>query len=171
MTFLELAAARYSVRSYKATPVEEEKLAAVLEAGRLAPTAVNYQPQKVYIIRPGEVMQRLNEQCRFTFGAPLVLAVGYDKDRDWKNKRMPGYSSGETDAAIVTTHMMLAAWEQGLGSCWVGAADFDAVHAALGLPENVRLTALLPLGYAADNAVPGPLHAQSRPLEEMVCEL
>ena len=171
MTFLELAAARYSVRSYKPDPVEAEKLAAVLEAGRLAPTAVNYQPQKVYIIRPGELMDRLNEQCRDTFGAPLVLAVGYDMERDWKNRRMPGYSSGETDAAIVTTHMMLAAWEQGLGSCWVGAANLNDVHRVLGLPGNVRLTALLPLGYAADDAAPGPLHAKSRPLSEMVEEL
>ncbi len=158
MTFLELARARYSVRKFKKDMIEDEKIAAILEAGRVAPTACNNQPQRIYVVKSKEVRERLAEVCRYTFDAPVILVVGYDKERDWKNRRMPGYSSGETDAAIVCTHMMLEAWEQGVGSCWVGAFAADAVEEALSLPESIRVTAMLPLGYAADDAEPAALH-------------
>ena len=168
MTFLDLAKARYSVRKFKEDAIEEEKLAAILEAGRVAPTACNNQPQRIYVVKSAEKRQRLAEVCRYTFDAPVILVIGYDTDRDWKNRRMPGYSSGETDAAIVTTHMMLEAWEQGIGSCWVGAFAADAVAGALSLPETVRVSAMLPLGYPADDATPAALHTTYRPLSDTV---
>ena len=84
---------------------------------------------------------------------------------------MPGYSSGETDAAIVCTHMMLEAWEQGIGSCWVGAFAADAVEEALALPENIRVTAMLPLGYAADDAEPAEFHNAYRDWDDTITEL
>ena len=168
MTFLELAKARYSVRKFKADAVEAEKLDAILEAGHVAPTACNNQPQRIFVVKSEEMRARLSEVCRFTFGAPVVLVVGYDKERDWKNRRMPGYSSGETDAAIVCTHMMLAAWEMGIGSCWVGAFSADAVGQALSLPENVRVTAMLPLGYPADDAAPAEFHTAYRAPADIV---
>lgn len=168
MTFLELARARYSVRKFKADAIEEEKLDAILLAGRVAPTACNNQPQRIYVVKSADKRQRLAEVCRYTFDAPVILVVGYDRERDWKNRRMPGYSSGETDAAIVTTHMMLEAWEQGIGSCWVGAFASDAVEEALALPETVRVTALLPLGYPADDATPAAFHTDYRDLSDTV---
>ena len=168
MTFLELAQARYSVRKFKEDAIEEEKLAAILEAGRVAPTACNNQPQKIYVVKSKAVRQKLAEVCRYTFDAPVILVIGYDTERDWKNRRMPGYSSGETDAAIVTTHMMLEAWEQGIGSCWVGAFAADAVTEALALPETVRVTAMLPLGYPADDAEPAAFHTNYRDLSDTV---
>ena len=168
MTFLELAKARYSVRKFKPDMIGEAELSAILEAGRVAPTACNNQPQKIYVIKGEEKRRALAEVCRYTFDAPVILVIGYDKGRDWKNRRMPGYSSGETDAAIVCTHMMLAAWEQGVGSCWVGAFSADAVEAALALPENIRVTAILPLGYAADDAEPAAFHTTYRDLADMV---
>ena len=168
MKFLELARARYSVRAYKPDMIEEEKLNAILEAGRVAPTACNFQPQKIYVVKSAENKQRLAEVCRFTFDAPVVLVIGYDTERDWKNKRMPGYSSGETDAAIVATHMMLEAWEQGIGSCWVGCFASDRVKEALGLPATLRVTALMPMGYAADDATPMDLHSIYRDVEDTV---
>lgn len=170
-TFLELARERYSVRSFRQQPVEEEKLDAILEAGMVAPTATNAQPQKVYIIRSEQMLKKAYGACRYLFNAPVVLAIGYDRERDWKNRFMPPYHSGETDAAIVCTHMMLAAWEQGIGSCWVGAFNADDVSRALSLPDNVQITALLPLGYAAEDAAPSPRHFASRPREEIVEEL
>jgi nitroreductase len=97
--------------------------------------------------------------------------IGYRKDRDWKNKLMPPYSSGETDVAIVCTHMMLAAWEEGIGSCWVGYFNSDSVSEALGLDENVRVTAMLPIGYPADDAEPLKLHYEIRPYEDTVFEI
>lgn len=168
MTFPALAKARYSVRKFKNKAIEEEKLAVILEAGRVAPTACNNQPQKIFVVKSEENRKKLAEVCRYTFDAPVILVIGYDKERDWKNRRMPGYSSGETDAAIVCTHMMLAAWEQGIGSCWVGAFAADAVEAALALPENIRITAMLPLGYAADDAEPAAFHSAYRDLDDTV---
>jgi nitroreductase len=168
MTFLELARARYSVRSYKDTPIEDDKLAAILAAGKLAPTACNNQPQRVYVLRSDEARNKLASVCRCTFGAPVILLVCYDQGRDWKNSLMPGYESGETDAAIVCTHMMLEAWEQGIGSCWVGYFNADQVAQTLGLPEGVRPSAILPIGYPADDARPAPLHEKCRPDEEMI---
>ncbi|MBQ9951892.1 MAG: nitroreductase family protein [Clostridia bacterium] len=168
MTFLELARARYSVRSYKDTPIEEEKLAAILAAGKLAPTACNNQPQRVYVIQSCEARKKLASVCRCTFDAPVILLVCYDQGRDWKNSLMPGYESGETDAAIVCTHMMLEAWEQGIGSCWVGYFNADQVSQTLGLPEGVRPSAILPIGYPADDARPAPLHEKCRPDDEMI---
>jgi nitroreductase len=109
--------------------------------------------------------------CRFTFGAPTILVVAYDKERDWKNRLMPGYGSGETDAAIVCTHMMLAAWEQGIGSCWVGYFNAEDVSRTLGLPENIVVTAMLPIGYPAENAEPLALHSSFRDRDDTVSEI
>lgn len=168
MNFSELARARYSVRSYKSDEIEEEKLNSILEAGRVAPTACNFQPQKVYAVVSEEGRRKLSEVCKFTFDAPVVMVIAYDTERDWKNKRMPGYSSGETDAAIVCTHMMLQAWELGIGSCWVGCFASDRVKEALGLPEHLRVTALMPMGYPADDATPLDLHTTYREWDDTV---
>ena len=168
MNFLELAKARFSVRSFKKDAIETEKLNAILEAGRVAPSACNKQPQKIYVIQSEEARAKLATVCRFTFDAPVILAVCYDHDRTWKNDLMPGYQSGETDAAIVCTHMMLEAWELGIGSCWVGWFNADEIKSALGLPENVTLSALLPIGYPTDDAKPTKLHTKIRDIEDTV---
>ena len=171
MTFQELARARYSVRSFKDTPIEADKMNLILEAGRVAPTACNNQPQKIYIAKSAESRAKLASVCRCTFDAPVILVVCYDRNRDWKNKLQPGYESGETDAAIVCTHMMLQAYELGIGSCWVGYFNADAVSKVLGLPENVTVSALLPMGYPADNAEPLPLHSQYRDFADTIEEI
>lgn len=168
MSFLNLAKERYSVRSFRKDAIEKEKLQVILEAGRVAPTACNKQPQKIYVVKSEDVRQKLASVCRFTFDAPTILVVGYDRERDWKNRLMPPYTSGETDAAIVCTHMMLAAWDEGIGSCWVGYFNADEVSAVLGLPEQVRVTALLPIGYAAEDAAPMDLHGIYRDYEDTI---
>ena len=171
MSFIELAKNRYSVRSYKDVPVESEKLDKIIEAGSFAPTARNFQPQKIYLATSKESREKISSVCRFTFGAPVIAVIAYDRDRAWKNKLMPPYESGETDAAIVATHIMLAATEQGLGTCWVGYFNTEDMRAALGLPENVVVTALLTIGYAADDAQPLPLHFERREREDMIIEI
>ena len=171
MNFLDLVHERYSVRKFKSDMIEDAKLQAILEAGRVAPTACNMQPQKIYVVKSEENRKKLSAVCRFTFDAPVVLVIAYDKDRDWKNKRIPGYSSGETDAAIVCTHMMLAAWEQGIGSCWVGAFSNEAIEEALALPENIRVTAMLPIGYAAEDATPAEFHTTRRDFDDTIIEM
>ena len=171
MNFSELASARYSVRAYQSRPIEDEIMEAIIEAGRVAPTACNFQPQRVFVVKSEENRQKLASVCRFTFDAPTVLVIAYDRDACWKNKRMEGHPSGETDAAIVTTHMMLAAWEKGIGSCWVGVFNSEEVKSVLGLPENLMVTALMPMGYPAEDAAPAPFHSQIKPKSETVVEL
>lgn len=171
MTFLELARERWSVRKYAQRPIEEEKLQAILEAGRVAPTACNYQPQKIYVAKSEEARAKLASVCSCTFDAPVILVVCYDRNRDWKNRLMPGYQSGETDASIVCTHMMLEAWEQGIGSCWVGWFNAGEVGKVLGLPENICVSALLPLGYAAEGAEPADAHYSVRDFEDTIEEI
>lgn len=171
MTFLKLAKERCSVRKFKDQTIEQEKIQAILEAAKVAPTACNNQPQKIYVVKSEELRKKLGEVCKYTFDAPLIFVIGYDKNRDWKNKLIPGYSSGETDAAIVCTHMMLEAWELGIGSCWVGYFDAATVAGVLGLPENVQVTAMLPVGYAAEDAKPLALHTTYRDDADMVEEL
>ena len=166
-TFLELAAARYSVRSFSARPVEAEKTARILEAGRIAPTACNNQPQRVKVIsdQAGLVNVDLCSPCRY--GAPLVLLVCYDKTVCWSH---PSGSliSGEIDAAIATTHMMLAAQDAGLGSCWVMKFERAKAAETFALPENIVPVALLPIGYPAENAAPSDRHDSKNTLKEFL---
>ena len=171
MTFAELIRERYSVRKFKPAKIEKEKVASILEAAKVAPTAANRQPQKIYVVTEGEKMEALKKVCKFTFDAPIIFITGYDTDRDWKNNLMPGYSSGETDAAIVTTHMMLQAWELGLGSCWVGWFNSDEIKEALEIPGNVVIASILPVGYPADESSPSPMHTTYREDDDMVTEL
>ena len=165
-SFFELASERYSVRAYRPDAVEDEKIEKILLAGLLAPTARNSQPQKIYVLKSEEARRKLSAVTPCTFNAPVVFVIGYDEDRVCPGKVYPGYTFGNTDAAIVGTHMMLEAADLGLGTCWVGWFAEDEVKNALSLPENFRVCDLMPLGYAAENAVPAPLHKQSRSLEE-----
>lgn len=171
MSFIELAKERYAVRAYKDTAVEQEKLDRILEAAKVAPTACNNQPQKIYVVKSEEKRKALAEVTPCTFGAPVIFVVGYDNDRSAKGMIYEGHDFGDTDAAIVCTHMMLEAWEQGLGSCWVGYFNEEKVKAALGLPEYVRVRDLLPVGYAADGAVPAPMHTKYRDMSDMAEEI
>ncbi len=171
MSFMELAKERYAVRAFKNTPVENEKIEAILEAAKVAPTACNNQPQKIYVVKSEEKLKALAGITPCTFGAPVVFVVGYDSERSAKGMIYEGHDFGDTDAAIVCTHMMLEAEEQGLGSCWVGYFNEAKVKEALGLPENVRVRDLLPVGYAADEAAPAPLHSKYREMSDMVEEL
>ena len=119
MDFEALARARFSVRDYKGTPIEEEKLQKILEAGRIAPTAKNSQAHRVYVLQSEEALEKIRAITRCAFNAPVVLLVAYDENEEWVNPLEGGHRSGQQDASIVATHMMLQAWELGIGSCWV----------------------------------------------------
>lgn len=168
MNFSELAKERYAVRAYSDKPVEDEKLALILEAAKVAPTACNNQPQKIYVVKSAEKLAALAKITPCTFNAPLVFVIGYDVERSAKGHICDGHDFGDTDAAIVCTHMMLQAQELGLGSCWVGHFIEEKVKAALGLPENIRVRDLLPVGYPTDEAAPAPMHSQYREMSDMV---
>lgn len=167
MDFMELAKARYSVRKFKSTPVEDDKLAKIIEAGRIAPTAVNAQPQIIYVVKSPEGIEKAAKCSACTYGAPLVFIFGYDRDRERYSIDSEDHM-GAVDIDIVQTHMMLEAAELGLGTCWVKLFDAAATRKAFDIPANVKLTGFMPCGYAADDAEPSPRHEQSRPIEEMV---
>ena len=159
MSFLDLAAERYSVRSYSNQPVEQEKIDLILKAAQLAPTAVNYQPQMIYLLKSNVALAKINRLCRCIYGAPLVFLICSDERKTWKSQTEPGYSAGEMDCSIVCTHMMLEAWEQGLGSVWVRLFNVAEVAKAFDLPPHIKPICLLPVGYAAPGAKPyAPWH-------------
>lgn len=166
--FLDFAKARYSVRAYKPTPIPEAALARVLEAGQVAPTACNAQAVHTYVLQSDTALATVRSMTKFTFDAPAVLLVCYDNARTWHNKLEDGITSGQQDAAIVATHMMLEAWDQGLGTCWVNLFPNSRLAAELSLAENHKPVLLMPIGFPVDNATPNPLHHQTRPLAELV---
>ena len=172
MSFMELAKARYSVRKFSDRAIEAEKLEQILQAGRIAPTAKNLHPEKIYVLQSAEAMEKARQLTRCTYGAPLVLLVCYDEDAAWHSSQREGYISGEMDASIVTTHMMLQAWELGIGSCWVGLFNDREVAEAFGLPANIHPVALMPMGYPAEDCMPNEaMHGVSRPREETIAFL
>lgn len=174
MSFLELLKKRYCVRGYHDRPVEDDKLSAILEAGRLAPTAANRQPQKIYVIRSADSMAKLRGLCRMTYGAPMALMICYDENISWKSTVATfgeDYEGGEVDAAIVTTAMMMQATELGLGSLWVRGMNAQLIHDEFGLPQNEHLVAILMLGYANEKAPANQHRSARQPLDEIVREL
>ncbi len=164
MEFSELIRARYSVRAYRPDPVEDEKLESVLEAARLAPTAVNFQPFQLIVIHTEGREDALNRIYRkdWFVQPPLVIAVCGLHDRGWT--RRDGKSFLDVDTAIVMDHLILAATDEGLGTCWVGNFDADAAREVLGLPDDVEPIAFTPLGYPADE----PGSKRRKPLDALV---
>lgn len=154
MDFLELAKSRYSVRKFADRPIEPEKMDLILEAGNVAPTGCNYQPQRIYVVQSAEKIAKLNELSKCIFGAKTVLLFTYNTDEDWKNPLEAGIRSGVQDVSIVATHIMLAAWELGIGTCWVNYFANSRLEQALELPPQERAVLLMPIGYPAEDAAP-----------------
>lgn len=160
MDFLQLVKDRYSVRKFDPRKIEQEKLDLILEAGRVAPTAVNYQPQRIFALDSEENLALVKSCTPYHFRAPLVLVVCYDIGTAWRNPA--GDEMGIVDASIVTTHMMLEAANLGIGSTWVGHFDRAALREAFHIPDFLIPVALLPLGYPSSEAKPHPTMHSSR---------
>jgi nitroreductase len=150
MEFTDLIQTRYSVRAYRSDPVEEDKLQSVLEAARLAPTAANRQPFQLIVIhtagREDELRQVYSREW-FT-QAPLVICACGLPEKAWVSKEGINYTY--VDVAIVVDHLVLAATDLGLGTCWVADFDREKARQVLGLPDEVPPIAMTPLGYPAD---------------------
>jgi nitroreductase len=163
MNLMQAVRARRSIRKFLDKPVEEEKLLAVLEAGQLAPSAKNMQDWKFIVVRDFVTRQRLAEAARdqqFVGQAPVVIAACGTSDLVMTCGQ-PAYA---IDVAIALDHMTLAAVSLDLGTCWIGAFYEEKVKEILGVPQEVRVVALLPLGYPAEQ--PGPRPRKS--LDEII---
>ncbi len=165
MNFLDLVKARYSVRQYEARPVEAEKLDYIMECVRLAPSAVNFQPWRFRIVTEPEALAKLQECYRGTWmsTAPCILVACSNHEEAW-HRRIDGKDHADIDIAIAVEHICLAATEQGLGTCWVCNFDAAQCHEALGLPENLEVAALIPIGYAADE----PTEKKRKSMDEIL---
>ncbi len=170
MEFTKVVAERYSCKNFSTRKVEAEKLTEILEAGRLAPTAKNSQEQRIYVLQSEESLAKLDKVTPCRYGAPTCLVVAFDKNSAFT---YPGgkRDSGVEDAAIVATHLMLAAANAGVDSCWLNFFDPDELAKELGLPENEEVLMILDLGYAAEGAGPLANHGSRKPLSETVAYL
>lgn len=174
MDFLELSAARYSVRKFSPKAVEEEKLSKILEAGRLAPTAKNCQSHKIFVLKSPGALERIRSATPMAYDAPVVLMVCYDKALSYKNTadaHYPGYDGGETDAAIVTCAMMMEATDLGLGTLWARGYDSQRIYDVFPEIKDLELVCLLDVGYPAPESHPSHRHTERKSLSETVATL
>jgi len=162
MGFMDAIRKRRSIRKYKAERIPDEKLANILEATRLAPSGSNRQSWKFIVVRDKEKKAKLAEACNkqlWVGDADVVIVCCW--------LPMPGIDEMRLrrDVTIATEHLVLAAANEGLGSCWIGAFDAESVKSILGIPQDVGINSLVPIGYPAEQ--PRPRMVKS--LEEIVC--
>jgi nitroreductase len=162
---MKLFEQRYSVRRYLPQAIPEKELNEILQAGRLAPSAHNVQPQRILVVKSDEGLSKLRKITSCVFNAPLVLIVCGDRSVAWVNP-WDKISCAEMDSSIVTTLMMLKATEAGIGSCWICNFERKSVKEAFDIPEKYDVECLLLLGYP--DMEPAKYHYERVPLEDTV---
>ncbi len=167
MSFIDLAKKRYSVRKFTDKPLEDDIVQKILQAGYVAPTGCNNQPQRILVINTKDSIEKLRQCTRCHFGASTAMLVCYNKDECWY-RPYDSEPCGPMDASIVTTHMMLQATDLGIGSTWVMHFNPTSIREAFNIPENIIPVALLVMGYPAQDAAPLSGHTDFRPENEIV---
>ena len=168
MDFINVLQKRYSCRAFLPKTIEQDKIDRILEAGRIAPTAVNKQPVHVWVARTPEVLEKLAGATQYLYSAPVVFVVGCKPSDAWVRK-YDGKNGAEIDAAIVGTHIMMEVADLGLGCTWVGSFDPAVLAAAFPELEGWDIVALFPTGYPA--AEPSANHSARKSMEEFASEL
>ncbi len=167
MDFLELAQKRYSCRKLEPVEITDDMLAEILEAGRLAPTAVNAQPFKLFSMRSEMAKEAIHASTPYTFGAETFVVVGSEKGNGYRRKS-DDLDFALVDATIVATHIMLQIEAMGLATTWVGAFDPNVLKEAFPQMKDLDLVAIFPIGKAASDAKPSVKHDQRKPLDELL---
>ena len=165
MELMDVISIRESVRSYEDRPVPEDKLLKVLEAARLAPSASNRQRCKLIVVRDEKRRRALSLATGgqpHVAQAPVVIAAVSTMPEYVMRCEVPAYA---VDLAIAVDHMTLAAADEGLGTCWIGAFSQEEARAVLGVPDNCKVVTLLPLGFPRQDRREKP----RKPLDEIVC--
>lgn len=165
MEFEKVIRERTAVRKFKDVQINESELNNILEAGRLAPTAKNIQPQKIFVVQSEDGIQKIDKISPCRYNAPTVLVVCSNKDLAFKKG---DYSTYEMDACIVATHMMLEATNVGLGSIWIEMFDKELLKQEFNLDSNIEPICLIPIGYTSDDYSGNPMHNIRKEISETV---
>lgn len=167
MDFTKVVKDRYSCKKFDGRQISKEQLDSILEAGRVAPTAKNLQEQHIYVAQSQEALKKIDEVTPCRYNASTVLVVAFDKNNVFT---YPGEkrNSGIEDASIVATHLTLAAYNEGVDSCWINFFDPDKLANLLSLPENEEILMLLDLGFAAEGSGPLANHSLRKDISETV---
>lgn len=170
MDFNDVLNRRYSCRAFANQTVEQEKVDRILEAGRIAPTAVNKQPIHIWAVSNPGTLEAIKGVTRSNYGAPLILVVGCRPDEAWV-RRYDGKNGAEVDASIVATYLMLAAENEGLSTLWVGSFDPALLQKILPGTDGYELVAMINVGYPAAESEPSTMHGERKTIEELVTEI
>ena len=165
MEFEKVIRERKSTRLFSSKEVEQEKIDMILEAGRIAPTARNTQPIKIYVVKSKEGIKKIDKCSPCRYKAPVVFIVCADREKAFRKQE---YSSYEMDASIVTTHMMLEATNIGIDNIWIGMFDEAKVKEEFNIPDNYNVASLLPVGYNSKLCPPSPFHNKRKSIDELV---
>ncbi|OGF48195.1 MAG: hypothetical protein A2452_04050 [Candidatus Firestonebacteria bacterium RIFOXYC2_FULL_39_67] len=158
MDFTDLIKKRKSIRKYDLTkPVSEELVAKLLDAARIAPSACNLQPWHFIVIKDSKVKEKLKEAYgrEWFYTAPVIIVGCVDTSVSWK-RSFDKADYSHVDLAIAFEHLLLAAANEGLGTCWVGAFNPEIARKVLGVPQNINIIAMTPVGFPAEDPVLRP---------------
>lgn len=167
MELEKVIAERFSVRKFENRHVKKEDIEKILQAGHMAPTGCNFQPQRILVLNTDEAIEKLKNCTKCHFDAPCAMLVCYNREETWK-RPYDGALSAPVDSVIVATHMMLMAQNIGVGTCWVMHFEPVAMRETFSIPEHIEPMALLVMGYPHKDATPIGMHFEKRPLEDVV---
>lgn len=166
MKFIDIAKQRSSIRSYTDRKVEPEKLAQILEAAHVAPTAANLQPIHLIVVQNNEGLTKISRAANI-YGAPLAIIICADHDKAWV-RPFDKKQTSDIDASILTDHMMLQTTELGLASVWICYFKPDVLRKEFNLPENLEPINILAIGYSTEKA-DADRHSETRiPIDKLV---
>ena len=167
MEFQKVISERFSVREFNGQKLTKEDIDKIINAGHIAPTGCNYQPQRILVLNSDVAIEKLRKCTKCHFNAPNAFLICHNQSESWVRPYDKALSS-PIDAVIVATHMMLKAKELGVGCCWVMHFNPAQIEQEFNLPESVKPVALLVMGYPSQNAKPIEMHYKTRPIEEVV---
>ncbi len=165
MEFEEIIRRRSATRKFSSQKVEKEKVDKILEAGRLAPTAKNNQPIKIYVVESNEGLASIDKASRCRYGAPLVLIVCGNKNEAYQKGEHNTY---EMDSCIVATHMILEATNLNVDNIWVELFDENILREEFNIPSEIVPVCILPMGYRDSDCPINPMHSIRKDINELV---
>ncbi|MGX7351650.1 nitroreductase [Enterococcus canis] len=173
MEYQDLLETRFSVKAFSDKLVSREQIQQIAEAGRLAPSAGNYQPTLVYLLSEAKIKQIADTAAARVHPvfakAKQAFVICYDKEREMRRPH-DGETFGPTDSSIAATSMLYKLTDLGLGGVWIGWFDPQQVKAVLKLPDNLVVTALLPFGYPESTEPPAESTRERKPLTDFLRE-